>query len=265
MPVAARGARQRLPLGVLVIAIAMIAVLVSWVAGGSRSERSRTDGLRLPTAEAPPDPGVEPPPLPPGMQGGHPQAQFSSWAKGLSDKLNIPKVALQAYGYAARSVQATHPGCGLSWPLLAGIGAVETNHGCFAGGRLDDAGISTVPIRGLPLNGHNGVKRIRDTDSGRLDGDPAFDRAIGPMQFIPSTWRTWAVDADGDGVANPDDINDASLAAATYLCTVGGDLRQPNQFWATLAEYNDDRDYGQDVLDHADHYGRISRSDTETR
>ena len=59
-----------------------------------------------------------------------------------------------------------------------------------------------MPIIGLPLDGSHGVKRIEDTDDGRLDGDPVFDRAIGPLQFIPTTWEDWASDADGDGVAD---------------------------------------------------------------
>ncbi len=39
----------------------------------------------------------------------------------------------------------------------------------------------------LPLNGANGTQAIRDTDAGQLDGDSIWDRAVGPMQFIPST------------------------------------------------------------------------------
>ena len=38
-----------------------------------------------------------------------------------------------------------------------------------------------------------------DTDGGELDKDTVYDRAVGPMQFIPSTWAVVKVDADGDG------------------------------------------------------------------
>ncbi|MFR9730023.1 lytic transglycosylase domain-containing protein [Saccharopolyspora sp. MS10] len=249
--------------------VPMIALLVSCgTAPSSRQEQTEPSVQAIPPpAVAPPDSGVEPPPFqvlpagaPPLSIAQRPQLQLAAWAEDMSDELNIPRAALQAYGYAARAVQETHPGCGISWSTLAGIGAVESSHGRYGGARLDETGRPSVPIIGLPLDGSHGVKRIEDTDDGRLDGDPVFDRAIGPLQFIPTTWEDWAVDADGDGVADPNDIDDAALAAARYLCTVGGDLNDPDGFWLALLDYNESRDYGQDVLDHADHYGRTSRT-----
>ena len=65
---------------------------------------------------------------------------------------------------------------------------------------------------------------IRDTDAGQFDNDAAYDRAVGPMQFIPSTWSVVGVDADGDGERNPQDIDDAALATAVYLCSGDDDL-----------------------------------------
>jgi membrane-bound lytic murein transglycosylase B len=218
--------------------------------------------VEAPPAVAPPDPGVDPPLLGmPVLTGpNRPQAQFDNWAASMSDDLNIPKAALEAYGYAARDLQTRRPHCGLSWPLLAGIGSVESSHGRYGGARLDATGRPTVPIRGLALDGGEGVKRIADTDAGALDGDPVFDRAVGPLQFIPSTWKTWGRDADADGVADPHDIDDAALSAGDYLCSAGGDLRQPDRFWAALLTYNESRSYGQEVLDRADLYGRSSHA-----
>ena len=46
------------------------------------------------------------------------------------------------------------------------------------------------------------------------------------MQFIPSTWPVVRVDADGDGKRNPQDIDDAALATAVYLCSGKDDLSQ---------------------------------------
>lgn len=135
----------------------------------------------------------------------------------------IPTTALQAYKAAAQRERTVSPACGLTWPLLAGIGRVESDHGRFAGAVLHTDGVSTPHIIGIPLNG-NGTARITDTDHGRLDGDLAFDRAVGPMQFIPSTWAGYGVDGNGDGAIDPFNLFDAAAAAAHYLCVAGGDL-----------------------------------------
>ena len=136
----------------------------------------------------------------------------------------IPITALQAYRQAAAREAKRRPSCGLTWPLLGGIGRVESNHGRFAGAILHSDGLSTPPVIGIPLNG-NGTALIMDTDHGRLDGDTVYDRAVGPMQFIPSTWAGWGVDANHDGVADPFNLFDAAAAAADYLCAAGRNLR----------------------------------------
>ncbi|HEY2297640.1 MAG TPA: lytic murein transglycosylase [Jatrophihabitans sp.] len=159
----------------------------------------------------------------------------------------IPTVALIAYRRAAALLAKTDPACDLSWTLLAGIGRVESDHGRFAGAQLRTDGTSSFPIIGIALTGR-GTERITDTDHGRLDGDPVFDRAVGPMQFIPSTWAYYGADGDGDGVRNPFDINDAALAAATLLCATGYDLgTRAGQISAVLT-YNHSTAYVQTVL-----------------
>lgn len=245
-------------------AIAMVASCASW------GELSGPAGVALagpPPAVAPPDAGVEPPQVQllaprsgPLSIEDRPQGQLAAWSESMADELNIPRAALQAYGYAARFLEVAEPECGLTWTLLAGIGTVESSHGRYGGATLDMTGRPSSEIRGLPLDGSEGVQRIEDTDQGRLDGDEAFDRAVGPLQFIPGTWARWAADADGDGVADPDDIDDAALAAGNYLCEEAGDLRRPEGFWKAMLAYNASAEYVQDVLDHADHYGRTSRT-----
>jgi membrane-bound lytic murein transglycosylase B len=159
----------------------------------------------------------------------------------------IPAVALDAYRKAAARVAATYPGCGLPWPLLAAIGRVESDHGRFAGSQLYTDGTDAPRVIGIPLNGH-GTALIRDTDHGLLDGDTVYDRAVGPMQFIPSTWATWGVDGNGDGVVSPFNIYDAALAAADYLCSAGGNLQTAaGQIRAVLA-YNHSDAYLATVL-----------------
>ncbi|WP_374727498.1 lytic murein transglycosylase [Haloactinomyces albus] len=251
-------------LGVVVLAVLML-VVWSVVTDSAHRSRSRTP-VELPTAEAPPDPGVEPPtirllPSDAAVRSpdNRPQQQLAGWAASMSEELDIPRPALEAYGYAASALEVTRPKCGLSWSVLAGVAAVESRHGRHGGAELDRTGRTSEPIRGLPLDGRDGVMLIRDTDNGKLDGDLVFDRAVGPFQFIPTTWKEWGTDADGDGVADPDDIDDAAMAAGHYLCASGGDLRDADRFWEALLDYNASRSYGQDVLDHADYYGRKSR------
>lgn len=129
----------------------------------------------------------------------------------------IPSRAVQAYQRAATAAD-----CGLPWTLIAAIGRVESNHGQFGGATLLSDGRSDPPIIGIPLDGRPGVAEIKDTDHGKWDGDTTFDRAVGPMQFIPSSWATFGVDGDGDGKADPFDIDDAAASAAKYLCRAGG-------------------------------------------
>ena len=116
----------------------------------------------------------------------------------------IPDVALRAYKQAEARLAASDPDCGVSWTLLAAIGRVESNHGRFGGAQLRNDGSATRRIRGIPLDGRPNVALIRDTDGGALDGDTVYDRAVGPMQFIPSTWRSVNADGNGDGVRRPE-------------------------------------------------------------
>src|SRR5918999_918529 len=141
----------------------------------------------------------------------------------------IPALALRAYREAATWAAGFDPGCRLSWTVLAGIGRIESNHGLFGGAatRFSAAGTVSPRITGLPLDG-NGVASIPDSDGGRWDGDTTWDRAVGPMQFIPTTWRSLGRDGNGDRVADPNNLFDAAVSAAGYLCLGGdGDLTDP--------------------------------------
>ncbi len=97
---------------------------------------------------------------------------------------DVPLAALNAYRNAASTVASRYPSCHLSWGVIAAIGQVESNHGRFGGAAVLSNGKTVPTIVGLQLNGH-GVAAIHDTDNGVLDGDKVWDRAVGPMQFIP--------------------------------------------------------------------------------
>jgi hypothetical protein len=146
------------------------------------------------------------------------------------------------------------PACHLDWALVAAIGRVESNHARFGGNQLDSGGIAQPGIIGIALDGSNGTARITDSDNGFLDRDPTYDRAVGPMQFIPSTWRSAGADADGDGVKNPQDMADAATAAAIYLCSGPGDLSRPDDLRSAIWRYNASDSYVQMVTAIADAY-----------
>jgi membrane-bound lytic murein transglycosylase B len=151
---------------------------------------------------------------------------------------SIPLPALTAYQRAAVVIDTADHTCRLDWTLLAGIGQVESDHGQVDGSHLDSNGVAHPDIIGVRLDGRHGTSLVRDTDAGRLDGDRRFDRAVGPMQFLPATWAAVAVDGDGNGTRNVEDIDDAALGSAVYLCAGGGDLSTPAGARAALLRYN---------------------------
>jgi membrane-bound lytic murein transglycosylase B len=162
----------------------------------------------------------------------------------------IPALALRAYREAAAWAAGFDPGCRLSWTVLAGIGRIESNHGMYGGAatRFSPSGTVSPRITGPPLNG-GGVARIPDSDRGRWDGDTTWDRAVGPMQFIPSTWRSLGRDGNGDGVADPNNLFDSAVSAAAYLClSVDGSLSDPAVLRQAIYNYNHSWPYVDAIL-----------------
>jgi hypothetical protein len=166
----------------------------------------------------------------------------------------IPSAALAAYQRAETVINAADSACHLSWQLIAAIGRVESNHGRANGNTLNDEGLATPGIFGVALNGANRTTEIVDTDAGQFDNDTAYDRAVGPMQFIPSTWSVVGVDADGDGLRNPQDIDDAALGTAVYLCSGSDDLGTDAGRRGAVFRYNHSQSYVDLVLDIMDAY-----------
>jgi membrane-bound lytic murein transglycosylase B len=185
---------------------------------------------------------------------------LSQWASQVAAASGVPARALSAYGNAELAMRADQPKCKISWATLAGIGRIESNHGQYAGAVLGADGRPSKPIIGVPLDGSAGVQAIGDTDGGRYDGDAGVDRAVGPMQFIPSTWRKWASDGNGDGLGDPQQIDDAALGAARYLCAGGRDMASPAGWWAGILSYNNSTEYAQKVFGLADGYAKAAQS-----
>ncbi|MFD0314313.1 lytic transglycosylase domain-containing protein [Streptomyces flavalbus] len=163
----------------------------------------------------------------------------------------IPATVLDAYKKAAAKLRGAKPGCNIPWELLAAIGKVESGHA--RGGNVSTDGTTLSPILGPQLNG-NGFANISDTDGGLYDGDSSFDRAVGPMQFIPSTWEWAGRDGNGDGVKDPNNVYDAALAAGHYLCRFGWDLSDQSDLNSAILSYNNSTDYLNTVLSWLEYY-----------
>lgn len=266
-PVKARATRRQmvgrvagytgLVAGVAVLAVgtvlAVSALGIAAKPGGFGAPAARPDGVALPPVITPFDDGEQPEPTDgPTEPTGEPAEVSGSaiapmpqidpaWAADIAKATGIPARAVAAYALAHVSIAEEQPQCGLTWTTLAAIGAIESKHGSHGNTVLDENGRADPPIIGPALDG-NGVAKIADTDDGVLDGDDTWDRAVGPMQFIPSTWAKWGSDANGDDVADPNQIDDAALATARYLCA-SGSMTSAEGWRAAVFSYNHDNDY----------------------
>lgn len=210
--------------------------------------------LGTPIPEGVPPPAGDPVPEIDTHADGRPADQLRQWAAQRAPALRIPIEALEAYAYAARVADVENPDCNLKWTTLAGIGEVESHHGTYRGATIAPNGDVEPPIRGVHLDGTNGNLEIIDADGVSHDGDAPYARAMGPMQFIPDTWKLYGVDANNDGVISPDNFDDAALSAAGYLCWRGKDLSTPRGWMDALRAYNHSDAYARSVRDWATAY-----------
>ncbi|MFI2740729.1 NlpC/P60 family protein [Streptomyces sp. NPDC018711] len=180
--------------------------------------------------------------------------------EAVGEAAGIPARMLAAYQNAATRLPREAPSCkGMRWPVLAGIARIESNH---ASGRTITArGDITPRILGPVLDGSGAGGNhtaFPDTDGGRWDGTATGERAVGPFQFLPSTWNGSGRDANDDHVADPHNADDAALGAAVYLCGNGRDLDDPTQLRAAIFQYNHSDAYVDDVLGWIDRYSQLA-------
>lgn len=239
---------SRVGLGVAA-AVAGAALLGGCTGGGGEAGGGGQDATYAVFAEAPVASGAG------SYADGTPTAELAdpAWLDDVSAATGIPRRALQGYAGAAIVSAEVRPECRLGWNTLAGIGWVESHHGTIFGGEILESGVTSELIIGVPLDGV-GFQEIPDTDAGAVDGDTEWDRAVGPMQFVPATWAAWATEANGDGVPDIHNIDDSSLSAAEYLCYSGGDLGTEEGWRAAITGYNESPAYLDEVLEYADRY-----------
>ena len=168
------------------------------------------------------------------------------WLQKVSDATTIPIRVLQAYATAAAEVDREQPRCKLGWNTLAAVGYIESEHGSHGGAHIGTDGNLIGTIIGPRLDGTS-FAAVPDTDQGKWDGDTRWDHAVGPLQFLPHTWATQGLDGNGDGVADPNNIDDAAYTAANYLCAGGRDLTTAGGWSDAVLSYNNDVKYLEEV------------------
>ncbi|MFD9220747.1 lytic murein transglycosylase [Streptomyces sp. NPDC060064] len=249
---------RRLRKGATTTAVAAVAVAALSASGAPGATHATAGGSRE-ASDATPPPGTPVTgnspyytDLPPLNTPDKPATSIDLPATGTAEA-GIPATVLAAYKQAEQTIAGSDPGCHVPWQLLAAIGKVES--GQARGGKVDANGTTFSPILGPVLNGV-GFANISDTDKGAYDGDATHDRAVGPMQFIPSTWEKWGEDANSDGRRDPNNIYDAALAAGRYLCADGRDLALKADLDRAILGYNHSQEYLSTVLSWFDFYKR---------
>ncbi|MFW0791393.1 hypothetical protein [Gordonia sp. CPCC 205333] len=185
-----------------------------------------------------------------------PSVQLKSWSELHADPYDIPERALRAYAYAAAAMDKAVPACKIGWSTLAGIGKVSSDNGSANNSSLAPDGTVSPAQRDLDQANPPKSAPPADTDAGRYDGNQLLDVTMGPMQILPSRWEQFATDADNNGKAEPDNIDDASLTAARFLCAAGGDLSKSDGWTAALNQFNATPGFAAKVHAIAALYGR---------
>lgn len=243
----------------LVTVALLVALTIGvWVVPQGAPQPAKDQGAAPATGEAPsaPPTGVASPSPSPGR----PADALADWAASVAEAVQVPVVAMQAYGYAQIVMERTRPGCHLSWTTLAAIGQVESTQGQSGGAELLESGRSVPAIAGPLLDGKGGRPEVKDTDAGAFDGDSRFDRAMGPLHLMPTIWRAQAIDADDDGILDPYDLDDAALALARLLCSGTQDLSNATGWNTAVGRFHGGTTYARSIFTIANDYGLRTRN-----
>ncbi|GAA2773093.1 bifunctional lytic transglycosylase/C40 family peptidase [Kitasatospora cinereorecta] len=183
----------------------------------------------------------------------------------VSSVAGIPPVMLTAYNNAVAGLAKLRPSCtGMTWSLLAAIGQVES--GQAGGSSIAPNGDITPPIYGPLLDGSgaggNTTPMYNTTEAEKqLAGGTTYARAVGPMQFMPATWISDGQDGNSDGARNPQNVFDAALTTAAYLCGTGAaDLSKPDQLNTAILRYNHSQAYVAQVLQWKTTYDQVGQN-----
>ena len=179
-----------------------------------------------------------------------------TWTTSVAARTGIPQTAVAAYGAATLRLARERRGCRLAWNTLAAIGHVESEHGTVGGRTLRPDGRPSAPVLGPALDGRDFASIPSTVASVGWHGDVRWDHAVGPMQFIPSTWARWRSDGDDDGRADPHDLFDAAYAAGRYLCASDADLTTGHAWTEAIRSYNRSDAYVALVLAAANAYAQ---------
>jgi membrane-bound lytic murein transglycosylase B len=146
-------------------------------------------------------------------------------AGGPTGELNVGGRADIPADYLAWYIAAARTCPGLPWPVLAGIGKVESDHG-------------RSPLPGV----HSGAN---------------FAGAEGPMQFLPGTFAEFAVNADPGQPLSPYDPADAIYTGARMLCADGARGGSTAGLERAIFAYNHADWYVAEVMSWADTYAAV--------
>ena len=178
-----------------------------------------------------------------------------NWLQQTSAMTGISARALEGYGKAQLQIATMKPSCRLGWNTLAGIGWIESGHGTSRGSVLLPDGRTSKSILGPALDGTKGTRAIEATVADHAaTGDPDWDHAAGPMQFIGGTWARWGIDGNQDSIVDRNNIDDAALAAAMYLCAGARDLSTGEGWSDAIHSYNHSNKYVLAVNKRANRY-----------